>query len=440
MTNSLPYDKGRSCVEVKPVVLFATPVLHHPPIGGPTLRIENSIKALSQISELYLYSRVSLGSLGGTAALSFYQQYSKSFYFTPSAIPSNKHAEFAKRAVNFLARKAIKRNIFRSGAESPEIDFKHLLTVADAIRADAIWLGYGNISYPLLKYIKSHSSYKVVVDTDSVWSRFVLRGLPFAKSAEERQKIEREGREKEEEERWGTRLADVTTAVSQVDAEYYRSLVQDPGKIHLFSNVVDVDTYQQLLPPPHGSKKPCIYLAGTFWHNSPMENAVRWVIQNVLPLVRQRIPSVHFYIIGTGSDQVLSDIQDPGITITGRLPSVLPYLCHADVALVPLRWESGTRFKILEAGACGIPVVSTTLGAEGIPVIPGSDILIADQPEAFADSIITLITDSDLGRRIGESLKKLVQERYSIASLVKEGQFILDYINSQDHLKPRTAQ
>ena len=441
MTNSLPYDKGRSRVEVKPVVLFATPVLHHPPVGGPTLRIENSIKALSQISELHLYGRVSLGSLGGMAALSFYQQYSKSFYFTPSAIPSNRHVEFAKRAVNFLVRKAIKRNIFRSGAESPEIDFKHLLTVADAIRADVIWLGYGNISYPLLKYIKCHSNYKVVVDTDSVWSRFVLRGLPFARSAEERQKIEREGREKEEEERWGTQLADVTTAVSQIDAEYYRSLARHPQQIHIFPNVIDPGSYLEVPSPAYGLKKPCMYLAGTFFGtHSPMADAARWVVEEVLPLVRQQLPDVHFYIVGKGSDQVLSDINDPGITVTGQLPSVLPYLCHADVALVPLRFESGTRFKILEAGVCGIPVVSTTLGAEGISVIPGSDIIIADQPEAFADSIITLITDSDLGRRIGQNLKKLVQERYSIASLVKEGQFILDYLNSQDHLKPRTAQ
>ena len=413
---------------MRPRILFATPVLHHPPIGGPTLRIENSIKALSQISDLYLCSRVSLASLGGTAALSFYQQYCKSFYFTPSAVSPNKYVNFAKRVVNFLARRTTKRNVFRPGSESLAKDFAYLLRVADAIQADVIWLGYGNISYPLLKYIKTHSNYKVVVDTDSVWSRFVLRGLPFARSAEDRQRIEREGKGKEEEERWGTQLADVTTAVSQVDAEYYRSLVKDPGKIHLFSNAVDVDTYQQLPPPPYGFKKPCMYLAGTFWHNSPMENAARWVIQNVLPLVRRRIPSVHFSIIGTGSDQVLSDMQDPDITITGKLPSVLPYLCHADVALVPLRWESGTRFKILEAGACGIPVVSTTLGAEGIPVIHGQHILIADEPGLFAVSIVRLIKDRDFAAEIAENLRTLVCERYSVASLAQEGRHILEYL------------
>ncbi|MGA9347293.1 MAG: glycosyltransferase [Anaerolineae bacterium] len=415
---------------MRPRILFATPVLHHPPIGGPTLRIENSIKALSQVSELYLYSRISVDALGGAEALSFYRQYCTKFYFAPF-VQTNGLLRFLKRSANFIARRTIKRPMFR--LDSAKEDFRYLLTVADAIQADVIWLGYGNISYSLLKYIKRHSNYKVVVDTDSVWSRFVLRGLPYAENAEERQKIEQEDKRKEEEERWGTQLADVTTAVSEVDAEYYRDLAKDPQQIHLFSNVIDVDAYQQVPPPAENLNKPCIYLAGTFFcRNCPMEDAARWVIQHVLPLVRQRILKTHFYIVGMGSDRFLSDVKDPGITITGRLSSVLPYLYHANVALVPLRFESGTRFKILEAGACGIPVVSTTLGAEGIPVTPGIDILIADEPELFANSIVKLITEPNVAITMAENLRKLVYAKYSVASLIQEGRLILEYLASRE--------
>jgi len=272
---------------------------------------------------------------------------------------------------------------------------KQVLAIADRIVADVIWLGYGNLSYTLLAYLKQHSNYRIVLDTDSVWSRFVLRGLPFAQNEEERRRIEKEGREKEEEERRGSQLADVTTAVSRADAAYYRHVADNPAQVHIFSNVIDIDAYQQVPPPAKQLRRPCIYLAGTFGPRSPMEDAARWFTSNVLHLVRRQIPDVHFYIVGRGSDTTLSDISDSGITTTGELPSVLPYLCHADVALVPLRFESGTRFKILEAGACGIPVVSTTLGAEGIPVTHEYDILIADEPEPFADSIIRLLTDRD---------------------------------------------
>jgi len=332
--------------------------------------------------------------------LSFYEQYCKGFYILPSCQESEK-------------------------------DFRALLNVAAGIKADVIWLGYGNISYPLLRYLKEHSDYKVVLDTDSVWSRFVLRELPFAKDEKERQRIEKEGREKEEEEKWGTQLADVTTAVSEIDADYYRSLSKYPQQVHIFSNVIDPEDYQKVPPPAGGIKRPCIYLAGTFFGtHSPMEDGARWVMREVLPLVHQQLPRVHFYIIGNGSDQALSDIDDPRITITGQLTSVLSYLCYADVAIVPLRYESGTRFKILEAGVCGIPVVSTSLGAEGIPVTHGKAILIADEPELFAHSIVRLIGNRDFAAGMAEYLRKLVLEKYSVKALVQEGQLILEYLLS----------
>lgn len=422
----------RTSKDVQPKVLFTTPILQHPPVGGPYLRIENSIKALARISDLYIYSRVPLGMLGGMAGLSFYKVYCKAFCFAPSCAPI---VHLLKRAINLIAKKTIKRNLLDWRRE----DYQHLLNIARRIKADVIWLGYGNISYPLLKYIKTHSDYKVVLDTDSVWSRFVLRGLPYAQDDKERQKIEQAGREKEEEEVWGTQLADVTTAVSEVDADYYRHLAKYPEQVHIFSNVIDIDAYRQVPPPANQLKKPCIYLAGSFGPRSPMDDAARRVINNVLPLVRQHLPEIHFYIVGSGSDRTLSDINDPHITITGKLSSVLPYLCYADVALVPLRFESGTRFKILEAAACGIPVVSTTLGAEGLLVTHGKDILIADEPSAFADAIVRLIADAEFATRIGENLSKLVRERYSLHFLVEEGRHILEHLMSASSVPAPTG-
>lgn len=389
------------------------------------MRIENSIKALSQISDLYIYSRASLDDIGGLEGLSFYRAYCKDFYFPPSSIQNNIR-RFLRRTINFLSRTIIKRNIYTLFEAS--ITFQHLLEIADVLKVDVIWLGYGNISYPLLKFLKSSSSYKVVLDTDSVWSRFVSRGLPYAKNEEERQDIARSAREKEEEEIWGTQLADVTTAVSLIDAEYYRGLAKVPQQIHLFSNVIDVESYKAVPPPIDNFLKPCIYLAGSFGPGSPMDDAARWVINEVLPIVRERIPNVHFYVVGHGSDTTLSDIKDPSVTITGQLISVLEYLCHADVAIVPLRFESGTRFKILEAGACGIPVVSTSLGAEGIPITNGKDILIADEAALFAASIVRLINDNAFAREIAENLRRLVFEKFSVDSLVREGDYILDYL------------
>ncbi|WP_435184089.1 glycosyltransferase family 4 protein [Cylindrospermopsis raciborskii G7] len=416
---------------IKPKILFATPILHHPPIGGPTLRIENSIKALSQISDLYIYSRARPSEIGGVDAVTFYKKYSKEFYFSPFVSPQSSLLSritfLASRVINKISRKTIGKNILNRHVESKR-DYKNLLDIASKVQADIIWLGFGNISYPLLKYIKENSNSKVVLDTDSVWSRFILRGLPYAKTDKQCQHIDRLGQEKIKEEKWGTKLADVTTAVSEIDAEYYRDLAKDPRQVHLFSNVIDLDSYQVIPQKPPDFHQPAIYLAGTFGPDSPMDDAARWVINQVLPLVRNQIPNIHFYIIGNGSDKTLLDIHDPQITITGKLNSVLPYLCHVNLALVPLRFESGTRFKILEAGACKIPVVSTTLGAEGIPITDEHDILIADQPEDFARAIIRLIENPSLSEDIANNLYALIQKNYSISTLIDQGIKIIDYL------------
>jgi glycosyltransferase involved in cell wall biosynthesis len=307
-------------------------------------------------------------------------------------------------------------------------DFSFILDMAVKIRADVIWLGFGNISYPLLKFLKQRSTLPVVLDTDSVWSRFISRELEYASSEEARVRIKQLSSEKAEEERWGTAEADVTTAVSEIDAEYYRALAKHPSQIEVFPNVIDIDSYRSCPPPAPGMKSPSLILAGTFFGvNSPMGDSAVWTIEHVLPLLKQRVPNIHLYIVGSGSE-ILADAADDAVTVTGGVESVLPYLCHSVVALVPLRFESGTRFKILEAGACGIPVVSTTLGAEGLPVKHRHNILIADDPRAFATSIIELIENPQLANRLGKNLKTFVEMDYGIDTLAQASRRILDHV------------
>ena len=410
----------------RPTILFVTSVIGHPPKGGPELRIENSIKALHRISTLSLYCRVARANMGGEAAVDFLQRFANRIYFAPFCQRQTGPIFFISRVINWIARTVAGRNMIPDSVEG-EDDYADVVSRAQSLKVDVIWLGYGNISYPLLKHIKEHSTIPVVLDTDSVWSRYVLRGLPYADNEAERRKIAEKGVQKAEEERWGTELADVTTGVSDVDVEYYRSLSSDPARVRRFSNVIDLDSYAQT-SPPEDLQKPCIYLAGSFWPGSPMEDAARWMLEHVWPLLRQALPELHFYIIGKASDTVLADVRDDKVTITGTLPTVLPYLTNVSVVVVPLHFESGTRFKILEAGACSVAVVSTSLGAEGIPVENEKNILIADTPEDFAVSIIKIIRDQELATSLGRNLRELVAENFSLDALAKEGSEILDYV------------
>lgn len=402
-------------------VLFTSPILEHPPAGGPELRIANSIKALSSVAEVDIVSG-SMRTRGdeGRAAREHYAQFAEEFHHLPETPRPAIRNPVLRRGRSLLARA-------QRLVSYPDAEF--LVKHADRRKIDVVWFGYGNISYPLIRRVKKlRPGLKVVCDTDSVWSRYLLRELPYAQGPRRRE-IQRQGQQKEREERAWVDLCDVTTAVSEVDADYYRSIATDPRRIRVFSNVIDLATYAVPPPPPSGHKRPAVYLAGTFGRKtSAMNTAGEWMLSDVMPLVWRSRPDAHLYLVGKNSDASFGDRRSANVTVTGKLDSVLPYLCHADVAVVPLKYESGTRFKILEAGACLIPVVSTTLGAEGIPLSHETDILIADEADDFATAILRVIDDRQLARGLAERCRALVESRYSVGSLADEAKSILDQL------------
>lgn len=401
-------------------VLFTSPIIEHPPAGGPQLRIENSIKALARVCDLRIVARTSQGLIGGADAENYFRRFSNEFGYSPWG---------ATQFTNRYLRKI--QQLWRSaGSRGHAAEAEFLLDYAEKRNIDCIWFGYGNISFPLIRAIKARRpDIRVICDTDSVWSRFILRELPFQRNPLRKWTIRRKGRQKQAEEKRWVNLCDVTTAVSEVDATYYKTLSSEPSRIHIFSNVIDLETY--VAPPvaPAELRRPCVYLAGTFGHYySPMDVAARWVLTDILPRVRKVIPNLHFYIVGRDSDRSLAHVRGAGVSVLGKVPSVLPYLCHADVSLVPLKFESGTRFKILEAAACNVPIVSTTLGAEGLEVQNRQHLLLADDADKFAEAIIELIRNRSLAKTLAVNCRELVRKYYSIDGLEQQGRRILKYV------------
>lgn len=400
-------------------ILFTTPILEHPAAGGPQLRIENSIKALSSLCELDVVSRCPPSLSGGEPAASFYRGLCQEYHVSPTAI---------RRSANRVVRKA--QMLLGEGLRTDaRADAQYILDHVDRRGIELVWLGYGNISYQLIRELRRRRpTLKMICDTDSVWSRFVLRELPYARGLR-KLRVAWSGRRKVVEEKAWVRLCDITTAVSEVDAAYYREIAEDPSRIRIFSNVIDLETYREAPAAASEVRSPSIYLAGTFGHaNSPMDVAARWILQEVLPLVRKEEPDTRLFIVGTRSDQMFGHLDDPDIVVTGKVPSVLPFLCHADVALVPLKFESGTRFKILEAAACRVPVVSTTLGAEGLPVSDGEHLLLADDASSFAVAILRLLGNRRLAEELAQNSRDLVESDYSVDALRCEARAILEVL------------
>lgn len=392
-------------------LLFTSPVMRYPAAGGPDLRIENSIKALSSLTELHLVSRVAPHLLGGKKAVSFYKQWCHRFCFAPSV-------------AHLSSRRWVRR--FQRVLRSLGVrDARFLVAYARRENIQVVWFGYGNLSFPLMAQVKRLAPHlRLVCDTDSVWSRFLAREIPFLEAEKDRELLRSQAHKKALEEKSWVQFCDVTTAVSEVDATYYRALSRDQQKVAVFSNVLDLEAYP---PAPHlePRKNVTICLAGSFGKaTSAMNRAALWLIHEILPEVRKVFPSLHCYLIGNGSQQAFGQLHHLGITVTGRVESILPYLQNSDVAVVPLLFESGTRFKILEAAACRVPIVSTTLGMEGFPIRHLEHLWIADTTEAFAQGIIQLLQDKVLAQRLVESSYQWVQH-YGLDRLQKEAQAVL---------------
>src|SRR5207237_7778069 len=136
--------------------------------------------------------------------------------------------------------------------------------------------------------------------------------------------------------------------------------------------------------------------------------------ESILPLIRRQLPNASFAIVGRNPTARLREAAGRlGMIVTGTVDDVRPYLDEASVYVVPLRAGSGTRMKIFEALGMAKPVVSTTVGAEGLCLKDASEFVRADDPQAFADAVVALLHDEARRRALGEAGRSRVVERYS---------------------------
>jgi polysaccharide biosynthesis protein PslH len=145
----------------------------------------------------------------------------------------------------------------------------------------------------------------------------------------------------------------------------------------------------------------------------PNIDGIDWFLGEVFPLIRARKPECRLAIVGRNPPASLARATDPGVTLTGTVPDVRPYLWNSVLSIVPLRVGGGTRLKIFEAMAAGIPVVSTSIGAEGLPAVDGETILIADTAEDFADRCVRLLERPGEAAAISSKALQLIQSRFS---------------------------
>jgi polysaccharide biosynthesis protein PslH len=190
-----------------------------------------------------------------------------------------------------------------------------------------------------------------------------------------------------------------------------RLLSEAPGvRTAVVPNAADIEYFQRRAtdPPPDGRTVIYFGLLSTV----PNIDAVVHFVQVIWPHIAKANPDARFKVIGGRPPPSLRALAGPRVELTGFVSDLRPHLSAAAAVVVPLRLGGGTRLKIVEAMAMGKAIVSTTLGAEGIEVVTGRDILVEDEPAAFADAVNRLLAEPDLAARIGRSARQLAVERY----------------------------
>ncbi len=207
---------------------------------------------------------------------------------------------------------------------------------------------------------------------------------------------------------------DHTIAMSAPDKVALRDVISD-APITVIPNGVDLAAYRDF----KGTPIPFDLLFTGKMDFRPNIDAILWFGQYVLPLIRAERPQTTFAIVGQRPHPRLDSLRGvPGVTITGYVDDIRPYIAGATLYVAPLRVGGGTRLKLLEAMAMGKPIVSTTVGAEGFPVVNGQELALADEPEEFASQVLSLLDNPSRRRELGQAGLAFAQANYGWDALV----------------------
>jgi len=380
-------------------VLILTQVLPYPPDSGPKIKTYNVIKYLAQRHRVTLASFVRGDQSEHARRL---EQYCQAVHTVPMERDVVQDGMAMVRSLLTGQpwmmvrddRKAMRDLVDQLNAEQ-RFDVAH---------ADQLNMGqYAERVPGAFKVLDAHNAlwllYKRLWETMSPGPRKWLLGRDW------RLLRSYEGRM--------VREFDAVLAVSHEDRAALQEAAGQPVDTASFTIVpIAIDTDEVAVVEREAEPSRILHIGTMYW--PPNIDAVRWFVREVYPLIRQQWPDVQFDVVGSRPPAELLAFNDAGlgINVIGYVEDPTSYQRRAAVMVVPLLAGGGMRVKILNGLAKGIPIVSTTLGYEGIEVTPGQSILVGDTPKAFAAQVLRVLNNPGLGEHLAANGRRLVEEMY----------------------------
>ena len=402
-------------------ILFLSQLLPYPPDAGPKVRSYFTLRYLAQRHQLTLLAFTRPDDT--PQAVEHLKQYCEAVYTVP--IRRSRLQDMKALASSLLAGDAfiIRRDALAEMAQKINALLESF--PFDAIHSDQLWMAQYALSHRNGK--DPEKSIKIILDEHNACFQIFQRIARGERNPLFRLFYEREWRALKRYEAQACRLCDQVVTVTEEDRRILESLsaapADTPSILSRFTTIpICVDAQAVRPVPPAAGAKGILYIGTMFF--LPNVEGVLWFAREVWPKVIAQAPQASFTVVGKRPPKEVRDLEaanDPAgsvigqggsIRVTGFVEELQPYLEQAAVFIVPLFSGSGMRVKIVDAWRWGLPVVSTTIGAEGIQYQDGENILIADDPVGFAQAVTRVLGEPALAAKLRENGRRWVEEHY----------------------------
>jgi polysaccharide biosynthesis protein PslH len=377
-------------------ILLLTQVLPFPPDSGPKVKTWNVIKYLARHHEVTLVSFVRGNQ---SKSIRHLENYCQEVHAVP--IKRGMLRDLRYMVGSFLTRQPFLMVRDRRSEMESLIDQLVNRGKFDVVHADQLNMAQYAYRVP--------SALKVIDAHNALWLLY-MRLWQTMKPGAKKWLLNRDWQLLKKYEGQVCREFDAVLAVSEEDRQALEEAAGQELNITIIPIAIDTDEVTPVNRQAQGDR--ILHIGTMYW--PPNIDGILWFLQEVLPLIRNERPEVAFDIVGANPPQEIIAFgdKDKKVHVTGFVEDPSHYLESASLMVVPLRAGGGMRVKILNALGQGLPIVSTTLGCEGIAVQTGVHLLIADSPQDFAGAVIRVLEDRELANELGRSGRQLIESTY----------------------------